>query len=183
MRYLIDGYNLLHAMGALGGRKGPGGLERARQRLLGLLSGAYGRQASAVTVVFDAAEAPRDVPAEQDHQGIHVRFAHRQEADDLIEQLIRHTGAPRRLTVVSDDHRIQAAARRRRCLVAGCTDYLAELDRRYRRRRTPPGADAKPERPSRRETQHWLHEFADLSDDPSFKDLAEPREFFEEPDS
>ena len=33
--YLIDGYNLLHAMGVLQGRVGPLGLEKARLRLLG----------------------------------------------------------------------------------------------------------------------------------------------------
>ena len=50
--YLIDGYNLLHAMGILHGRTGPTGLEKARLGLLGLLKGAYGDEASAVTVVF-----------------------------------------------------------------------------------------------------------------------------------
>ena len=35
MHYLIDGYNLLYAMGVIHGRLGPAGLEKARLRLLG----------------------------------------------------------------------------------------------------------------------------------------------------
>src|SRR5262249_16598580 len=112
MAYLIDGYNLLYALGVLHDRMGPTGLRKARLRPLGLLRAALGPdEASAVTVVFDAAKAPPGVSAEEDYGGIHVRFAvHQEEADDLIEELIRHDSAPRNLTVVSNDHRIQQAA-------------------------------------------------------------------------
>ncbi|MCS6851745.1 MAG: NYN domain-containing protein, partial [Gemmataceae bacterium] len=58
MRYLIDGYNLIHAMGLIRGRAGPWGLEKARRNLLGVLWGALGDEASEVTVVFDAAWGP-----------------------------------------------------------------------------------------------------------------------------
>src|SRR5437660_754201 len=144
---LIDGYNLLHAMGLLRGRAGPTGLEKARLGLLGLLRAVYGSQASAVTVVFDAANAPPDAPEEGEYQGIHVRFAVKQEeADDVIERLIRSDSAPRRLTVVSDDHRIRDAAERRHCTVSGCTEYLEWLERHRRKRvHSARQADAKPE--------------------------------------
>src|SRR5216683_3684936 len=99
--YLIDGYNLLHAMGVLRGRVGPQGLEKARLRLLGLLQGALGKDAGQATIVFDAAGAPAGTADEQDYQGIHVRFAvHHEQADDLIEALIRQTSAPKQLAVV-----------------------------------------------------------------------------------
>src|SRR2546423_542027 len=104
MLYLIDGYNLLHAMGVMRPRMGPSGLERARGSLLGLLAGVYGDEANLVTVVFDAAAAPRGAEREQHHRGIIVRFAiDEAEADDLIEQLIRKASTPKQLTVVSDD--------------------------------------------------------------------------------
>jgi hypothetical protein len=177
MAYLIDGYNLLHRMGEIRGRAGPAGLEKARRHLLGLLRGAYGAEAAgAVTVVFDAAGAPPLAAEEQTYHGIHVRFAVRQpEADDLIELLIDRASAPRRLTVVSDDHRIRQAARRRHCTVVGCLDYLEWLDRHRRRRRPRPKEPVeKQERPSPAETQHWLHEFADLADDPALRELSDP---------
>ncbi len=179
--YLIDGYNLLHVMGVLGGRLGPAGLERARQRLLGLLAGGFGDEAGAVTVVFDSTTPPRGVPAEQVYRGVQVRFAVKQpEADDLIEELIRRCSAPRQLTLVSDDHRLQQAARRRDCQVQGCEGFLTWLGRHRRERtRRATATPEKRERPTSAEAQRWLAEFADLADDPDFKCLFEPFRFEE----
>jgi predicted RNA-binding protein with PIN domain len=181
MSYVIDGYNLLHAMGLLRGRVGPRGLEKARLGLLGLLRSVYGDESSAVTVVFDAAHAPPNMREQAEYQGIHVRFAVQQEqADDLIEELIRRDSAPRQLTIVSDDHRIQRAARRRHCTVSGCAQYLEWLEQRRReRRRESFQADPKPEHLSEEETRHWLHEFASLQDDPGLKELSDPPEFMD----
>lgn len=172
MRYLIDGYNLLHAMGLLCGKVGPHGLEKARLALLNRLCSALGENAGDVMVVFDASRAPPGVAAEEEHQGIHVRYAVGGEADDVIEDLIQHEATPRHLTVVSDDHRLRLAGRRRRCLVSGCLDYLEELERR--RKPEPPKAASKPERLSSEETQHWLNEFADLVNDPKYREALGP---------
>jgi hypothetical protein len=179
MRYVIDGYNLLHAMGLLGGKVGPHGLEKARLALLGHLSGRLGPAAAEVTVVFDAARAPPGAEPEQDHQGIRVFFAVHREADDLIEELIRGHSAPRQLTVVSDDHRVRDAARRRQCAVLGCLDYLEQAGRARPVR--PPADDgpAKPEGVSREEAERWLREFADLADDPALRDGLNPGFFFD----
>jgi uncharacterized protein len=179
MRYLIDGYNLLHAMGALQGRVGPQGLEKARQRLLGLLHGAFRQNPSNVTVVFDAANSPPDVPDEQEYQGIHVRFAvHQEQADDLIESLIQHSSAPRQLAVVSDDHRLQQAARRRDCQALGCLDFLEELAHGYRKQRRPPASAPAEKQPlSQQEMQMWLSQFAYLDDEPEMKELFGPFDF------
>jgi predicted RNA-binding protein with PIN domain len=173
MRYLIDGYNLLHAMGVLHGRVGPAGLERARRRLLGLLGRAVANPPD-VTVVFDAAGAPPGATEEEDVQGVRVLYAVRQdEADDLVELLIRQDSAPRQLTVVSDDHRLQHAARRRHCAALGCLDYLDELDRR-RRGPPPPGPPEKAGPAGGDETRLWLREFAGLEQDPDWKELTDP---------
>jgi predicted RNA-binding protein with PIN domain len=182
MSFLIDGYNLVHAMGLLHGKVGPAGLAKARLGLLGLLRAVYGNEASAVSVVFDAAHAPPGIPEQQSYHGIHIHFATQHEqADDLIETLIHHDPAPRQLTVVSDDHRIQRAAERRHCTVCGCAEYLDWLERHRReRRRTAQQATLKPEHLSQEETQHWLQEFADLENDPILKELSEPVEFFDE---
>ena len=179
MRYLIDGYNLLYAMGVMRNRAGPTGLQKARRGLLGLLRGAYGEEAAEVTVVFDAAGAPPGAAEEEHYQGIHVRYAiHQDQADDLIEALIRHHSAPRQLTVVSDDHRIQQAARRRQCTVQGCGDFLEWLERhRKERRQHSPESETKPEHVSERETERWLQHFRDLADDPAMKEVFGPFDF------
>src|SRR5258708_33923497 len=69
VRYLIDGYNLLHAMGVLTGRVGPHGLEKARLALLGRLLALHADDPSRVTGVFDAANPPPGAEREQDYKG------------------------------------------------------------------------------------------------------------------
>jgi predicted RNA-binding protein with PIN domain len=179
MSFLIDGYNLLFTMGVQRSQLGPTGLEKARLRLLGLLRGAYGDEASTVTVVFDAAGARPGATEVSDYRGIHVHFAvHQQEADDLIEAIIRRDSAPRHLTVVSDDHRIQQAARRRHCTVLGCAAYLDWLEQHRRKQPSVPDSTSKPDSISAEEAEHWLREFADLEHDPGLKELSDPPEFF-----
>jgi predicted RNA-binding protein with PIN domain len=162
MPFLIDGYNLLHAIGRLTPRAGKHALEGARRDLLILLAGGHGTQAGDVTVVFDAQAAPPGVPRAADHGGVRVLFSTGQTADDLIEELLRAEHQPRRLTVVSDDNRIREAARRRGCVVLGCLDYVESL----RAPRRPPSpapaaAPAKPEQSSAEEKEHWLEAFKD----------------------
>jgi predicted RNA-binding protein with PIN domain len=178
MRYLIDGYNLLYAMGVIHGRAGPQGLVKARLRLLGLLQWTFREQAPTLTVVFDAAGAPPGAKEQHEIQGLQVRFAIRaQEADDLIEDLIRHDSAPQQLAVVSDDHRIKDAARHRQCQVLGCLDFLEELSRRRRQQASAPAGEEKSLSTSEEETQCWLKEFGTLDETPEMKELFEPFDF------
>lgn len=174
MRYLIDGYNLLHAMGLLHGKAGPHGLEKARLALLSRLCGDADSDAAAVTVVFDASGAPPGAGTEADYRGIHIHYARDGSADDVIETLIQREAAPRQLTIVSDDHRLQQAGRRRRCPVLGCLDYLEEWERQRRRKPAAPEAPLKPEGVSDAEMQHWLRAFGDLADDPKWREALGP---------
>jgi hypothetical protein len=168
MRYVIDGYNLLYALGLVHAKMGPHGLEKARLALLGRVAG--GADAAAVTVVFDAGNAPPGAEPEQDHQGVRVLFALKREADDLIEELIGQDSAPRGLTVVSDDRRVRRAARRRHCPVLGCLDFVERLGRPAEPPAAPPDeAPSKPQGVSRDEVQHWLREFGDLARDPQVR--------------
>ena len=179
MPYLIDGYNLLHALGLAPTQAGPDGLAWARRRLLAFLHDAHGPEASEVTVVFDAADAPRKVGREEYFQGIHVLYAvHEPEADDLIEALIRRDANPRALVVVSNDHRIQRAAHRRDCVVLGCAAYLEVLDRL--RRQVPRDPHEAPEKGGTltpEEADRWLSEFRHLEQDPDWKEFSDPYGF------
>ena len=178
MLYLIDGYNLLHAMGVLGGRVGPQGLAKARLSLLGLLRGALDKEASSVTVVFDAAGAPPGATDDQEHQDIHVRFASEHpQADDLIESMIRETPTPKQLTVVSDDHRIQKAAQRARCLAVGCLDFLGELNEKRRQRRSSGSASPEKTTATSKDIEEWTKEFAHLDEEKEMKELFGPFDF------
>jgi predicted RNA-binding protein with PIN domain len=175
--YLIDGYNLLHALGILRGPVGPHDLEQARSRLLALIHAVHEADPAAVTVVFDARGAPPGLPAHQEYRGIQVRFAvGYAEADDLIEVLIQSAPVPQALYVVSDDQRLREAARRRRCQPLTCQDYLDHVQRRPNPRRQPP---ADKQASSAEDNAFWAQEFADLEQDPTWQELFRPYPFEE----
>jgi predicted RNA-binding protein with PIN domain len=180
--YVIDGYNLLHAMQILPDRLGPHVLEQGRRRLLSLLARAYATETDQVIVVFDAAGAPAGASRCQTFRGIDVRYAPRgQEADDLIEDFIRHAGAPRQLVVVSDDHRLRQAIQRRHGIARGCIDYLEDLEGRLHRQ-APPLAPAEKPPVAPAEVPRWLKIFADLDEHADMKELFDPYPF-EQPDA
>ncbi len=170
MRLIIDGYNLIHAAGILGHGVGPGGLERARGALLNcLVESLDPKLLSQTTVVFDAADAPPLVASKYQHRGLHVRFARGDgDADRVIEELILAESAPRRLTVVSSDHRLHRAARRRRAQAVDSDRWFAQLLRDRQNPRSP-AKSAKPSGPpSKAEVKYWLEQFTGTStEDPA----------------
>lgn len=177
MRYLIDGYNLMFALGLLSKQVRPSGLEPARLRLLDFLQAHFGADAGRVAVVFDAARAPRHTPAEESYRGIHVHYALSEEADDLIEELVQHEATPHDLTVVSDDRRVREAARRGSCGALRCLDFVEQMA--FPRAPPAPTSDstAKPDLPSAQETQEWLREFGDVENDPALRRWLRQDEF------
>ena len=119
-----------------------------------------------------SSRAPVGADASQTYHGIHVQFAQgQQEADDLIEHLLRHAGAPKSLSVVSDDHRLQNAARRRQASVLPCGDFLDFLKKKRRLTQAKPPTPEKQDHLSDQETAEWLKEFGDLKDDPELRGL------------
>lgn len=179
MPYLIDGYNLLYAVGLLHERTAPEMLQRARGRLLGLLHGSLGDQSGDATVVFDSSRQATDFPHEQQYRGVNVYFSrYPDKADDLIAQMIRRDSSPRRLTVVSDDHEVQRAARRRHCAVVGCVDFMAQLNR-LRRPAARSDTSDKQTALSESELNAWLLEFADLDASAEMQELCEPHDFLD----
>jgi predicted RNA-binding protein with PIN domain len=175
MRILIDGYNVMYAGGLLGKKLGRDGLRKVRHRFLNDLADALGPlDAHATTVVFDASNAPDDVPKQTPHKGLTVVYAvDDDDADSRIEDLIVHHSHPKGLTVVSSDRRIRQAATRRKSRAVTADEFWTELDARKRRRSRSPidapdvAVPRSPDRPvvndqSPEETAHWLREFADL---------------------
>lgn len=163
MSLIIDGYNLLNAINIVGRGRGRGCLERARSALLNMLVSTLSEDEFATTtVVFDAKEAPPGLPDVSQHHGVTVRFARGfDEADDLIEQLIRADNVPRSLTVVSSDHRIQRAARRRRATAIDSDRWFRQLvaHKRAHESESPPVDDKPDGQLSPDEVQRWLKEF------------------------
>ena len=117
IRILIDGYNLLFTCGLQGRTTDSRSLSRARQRLIREIRQYVGSNdlLAMICVVWDAAAGWGNDPAPEP-TGPQVLFANDfPDADSMIEQMIAQAHAPRQLTVVSSDHRIRLAAKRRRC--------------------------------------------------------------------
>jgi len=163
MPLLIDGYNLLHVTGIVGHGKRKSALHNSRIALLNFLAASLApKDRSRTTIVFDALAAPRGLPRVLQHCEMVVRFAARgQSADALIEELIQMETAPRQLTVVSSDRRIQRAARRRKAKVVGSDVWYAMLLReRQKRQMSMREVDERPPIPLLAEdVNYWLREF------------------------
>ncbi len=184
MALLIDGYNLLNAVGIVG-RGGPGGLERSRLALLNFLAESLvADEIARTTVVFDAHDVPPGLPQTVNHRGLTVRFAVRYEdADSLIEELIRADSAPRRLVVVSSDHRIQRAARRRRARGVDSDVWYAEVIERRRQRRqrsATAGKTPPPLPPLAEDVDYWVRQFGGQGEQPPITDNPFPPGYAED---
>ncbi len=177
--YLIDGYNLIHALGMIQKQMGPGGLEASRTRLLDFLAEGFGADALCCTIVFDAKQAPRGVSRSQEYHGLAIRFAPKmQSADDLIETLIDETPQPKSLVVVSNDARLQNAAKRRGARAwshEAILDFLEERQAVAPEVKVPP--KEKTEHVSPEEMKRWLKEFGALEKDPELKEFFEQDRF------
>ncbi len=170
IRFLIDGYNFLNASGIDTQQfdfPGATPLERSRLALLDFLVTHLTREEVAETVVvFDARHFLRPQADEFTYHGLTVRFAARYpDADSLLEDMIQEHSAPKQLTVISSDHRIQRAARRRKAKFIDSESWYRQLCARHRRW----GTIAQPKRGreekeavnlSPLELKQWLEEFA-----------------------
>lgn len=176
MRLLIDGYNLLNGVGFVNFHR-PNSLEQSRRLLLKQIAEALPPDdLSHTTVVFDARNAPPGLPSILEFRGITIRFAPRsQEADDLLEELIQQNHTPRRLVVVSSDHRVQRMARRRRARAVDSDVWYSEI-LRNKRRIEEPAEPPDDEKPSPTADESWPEFF--LADDDS---TPEPPSEFENP--
>lgn len=151
MSFLIDGNNLMYAVGSVGP-------DVDREGLCELLWHLADR-GERVRVVFDG--APRDgLGRESFPADVEVVFAFPRIADDVICDLIAADSAPRRLTVVSTDREIRQAARRRRCMDCRSEEFVPFL---LHLRDTPAKGPAEPREKrhglSPEQTQAWLEEF------------------------
>jgi len=161
MRYLIDGYNLLFALGRLNphSSNSASAWDSARLWLHAQIVRQHGQEASRVQVVYDGLPGRRGPEPG-------ALFAHPREADDLIEDQIHQESDPARLTVVSDDHRVREAARRKGCVVLRCLDYAERCLLRAPNRAV---AVEPPEKPSEIDLRADRELFKHLENDPEFK--------------
>jgi predicted RNA-binding protein with PIN domain len=160
MRYLIDGYNLMYALGLVRKDGGRAGWDRARRQLLDWLAEHLGTSAADATIALDAQSArPAPVIAET-YRGLNVIRRPSRAADDLIEDLVRNERSPEMLTVVSNDARVREAGKRRGCLVQRCEEFVESLINPTRASTVEPRTDdEKAVQPTAQEKVDWLRAF------------------------
>lgn len=172
MRLLIDGYNLLHATDLFGVGEDAGTLQGSRTALLHFLAATLSAsERRATTIVFDAAGAPPGLPSTVHHDHISVNYARNYaDADAMLEDIIEHHKAPRSLLVVSSDHRVQRAARRRGAKYVDSEPWYRELARRRRKQTSssrPAGGES---------TDYWVRQFESPELAQLENELRSPRE-------
>lgn len=159
MSFLIDGYNLMHAVGLAPPPNGsPAALTAARKKFLDWLANSPPVKAdpSTLRVVFDAQNSKRDYGTST-HRGITVTFSFRQTADDLIEALVSVHRHPQQLQIVSNDSRLRDFARHKKCQHLTCgafVDWLMSPVKEHKPGERP-NPDDKPK-------TDWPDEFDDL---------------------
>lgn len=167
---LIDGYNVIPPVAPPSGGSDPKWLQRERMQLVRRLSEHLPEDVRRRScVVFDAHQPPPDRPSRFFVDEIDIRFAvDYAEADDLLEEIIGAHSAPKQLAVISSDHRVQAAARRRGATVFDSQPWLDQLlegraplsplaKRKKKRAGQGSANDAKPL--AEDEVEKWMREF------------------------
>lgn len=132
MDTIIDGYNLIFQCGLEGHRRTPVSIRKSRARLIKLLVDCLdGSELIGTTIVFDAKGLPAgESQIVSRRHGMRVMFSvGYEDADSMIEELIAGHSHPKKLLVVSSDHRIQTAATRRRARAIDSDVWLDQIER------------------------------------------------------
>lgn len=180
---VIDGYNLLHEAGMARKKYVGAQLHNARHQLLMFLSAHLtASERERTTIVFDAGDAPADVARQMTVEGMLVEFARPGgDADSHIEQILLSHPAPRSVRVVSSDHRLQKAAKRRRAAFVDSDAFVIELEHRGPIASEPASEGARPSAGNPKfsgesnedETALWLRVFGEIPEAKQLETEAE----------
>jgi predicted RNA-binding protein with PIN domain len=102
--YIIDGYNLIHAVPSLKQLLQHDGYQ-ARERLIAAVSRLTFKKKFRCTIVFDGAK-PIDIQAPSSHAPIHIVFSSPVSADAKIRDMITASKNRTQLVIISSDHEI-----------------------------------------------------------------------------
>lgn len=154
MPLILDAFNILHVTGVLPPEIsgiGLAGLHRLIRR------SRYRRDRA--HIICDG--RPQTLQTPLDDPLTSLRFSHPRTADEVIEEMVTASTAPRRLLVVSSDRQVLRAARRRRCHTITSEAFLQQLLRDHQT--VQDAGERGPRRPidplPRKETRRWLEQF------------------------
>ncbi|MDD5064195.1 MAG: NYN domain-containing protein [Phycisphaerae bacterium] len=155
MPFIIDGYNLLHFIQKTSEDFGA----ITDVQFCRVISGYLRLVNEKGEIVFDGT-GPRDKCGFDNISNLEVFFAGlRSDADTVIEDKIKASTAPRRLTIVSSDRRLRDAARKRRATVVKSQVFWDNVGKQLSRKAKVKEPRAKREGLSEGETEQWLKIF------------------------
>jgi len=155
MPIIIDGHNLLHAIYKV--HEGSGSISDIQLcRIIGRylkLTGETGE------IIFDGT-GPRDKSGFDNISNLEVSFAGQgRDADIIIEDKIKTSTAPRRLTIVSSDQRLRKAGRVRKTTVIKSEVFWNLVQKQLSRKKAAREPAEKHLGLTESETKQWLEFF------------------------
>lgn len=137
-RLLIDGYNLLFALGWTPARRPRPSdsevtLRQCRERLSAELARRLpGAMVGKSVIVYDSANSRNGLPVHQYSRGTHLYFSIAyNSADEALQEILQYHPSPKQLVLISSDHAVQrkATARGARCIESEDWEDAIELFR------------------------------------------------------
>lgn len=155
MPLIIDGYNLLHSMHKTN-EDSDAISDIQLCRIVDIFLAQTGQKGE---IIFDGA-GPPDKSRFDNMKKLEVFFAGPgRDADTVIENKIKASTAPKRLTVVSSDRRVLQAARARRTATIKSNVFWDNLQKQLSRKKTAREPAEKYRGLSESETKQWLEFF------------------------
>ncbi len=154
MPVIIDGHNLLHAVKAM-----TEGQVLSEVQLCALIGGYLRQTKQRGEIIFDG-RGPLDKSGLADTANLEVSFSgSATDADTVIENRIKASTATKRLTIVSNDHRLVKAAKARKAVAVTADDFWEQVFKKLSRKRRPPEPQGKRQGITEGETDFWLKFF------------------------
>ncbi len=155
--YIIDGYNLIHAIPSLKKLVSANQLIQAREQLLFLLEKFTLKNKIQCTVIFDGTKPSN----EKTSSTVHITYSFPSNADNFIKKLIEKSSSRSWLMIVSSDREILNFAS-----VCSCSTFTSK---EFAKKLTSPNINQKREEKtdtenlSRKEVEEWLRIFGEKS--------------------
>ena len=152
---IIDGHNLLHSIVKLNEDSEPIG----DIQLCWIVSKYMKAVREKGEIIFDGT-GPRDKSQFDNIANLEVLFAGLgSDADTVIENKIKASTAPKRLSIVSSDRRLRDAARARRATAVKSEVFWDNLQKQLKRKKPVKEPEAKRVGLTESETRQWLEFF------------------------
>ena len=134
VRILVDGYSLLHAWRDLA-PEAPRHSARAREALIRVLTQYADSVGTPVTLFFDGAGAPKDVPKNTSSDSLEVVFSRDSKtADDLIERTAYRLKPYGEALAVTNDFAERDTVMSMGGLAQSCEDFISDIDHTLKER-------------------------------------------------